>query len=112
MIFGMAACGLTPKIDHAGMDPAIYDKCPDDAQSRRPGALAERNLLGAPAGTEMQTPEGAWVILENGIWFVPLDEANARENTLIDGARIFRSMWVDCLSVVKAARQRDEGLAD
>jgi hypothetical protein len=93
MLCGLAACGLTPRIENAGSDPAVLDDCPRTVES--PGPL--------PAREPFRLPDGRMV--------VPLDQANARENALTGAALIFRGLWVECRSVVVYIEQREAGLA-
>lgn len=111
MMLGTTACGLTPKIEASATDPVVLAACPTSAEDRRPGALPPRTLMAVPAGTQVQLQSGEWQQLDEAMWLVPLDQANARENMLVEGAGIFRSMWTDCLSVVRYVIDRENGLA-
>lgn len=91
--FGLAACGLTPRIEHAGLDPDVLNDCPRTVEA--PGPMPKR--------TPFLLPDGRWV--------VPLDEANARENALTGAALLFRGYWLQCRSVVVYTEKVDQGLA-
>lgn len=93
MLCGTAACGLTPRIEHAPLDPAVLDDCPRTIEA--PGDL--------PARTPFTLPDGRVV--------VPIDQANARENALAGAALLFRGYWIECRSVVLYVEQRDAELA-
>lgn len=93
MLCGTAACGLTPKVENAGLDPAVLGDCPRQVEA--PGDL--------PARTPFTLPDGRTV--------VPIDQANARENALTGAALLFRGYWLQCRSVVVYVEQRDAALA-
>lgn len=89
MMSGAAACSTTSRVENAGLDPARMDDCPVAVQA--PGDL--------PARTPFALPDGRWV--------VPLAEANARENRLLEGAMVYRSAYRACRSVVIYAQDMD-----
>lgn len=93
MLFGTAACGLTPRIEHAPLDPAVLADCPRTIEA--PGDL--------PARTPFQLPDGRVV--------VPIDQVNSRENALTAAAVLFRGHWIQCRSVVVYVEQLDKKLA-
>lgn len=91
-LFGTAACGLTPRIENAGLDPAVLDDCPRSVEA--PGDL--------PARVPFRLPDGRLV--------VPIEQVNARENALTGAALLFRGYWLECRSVVVYVEQRDKQL--
>lgn len=93
MLCGAAGCSTTPRVESAGLDPAVTATCPLTIAS--PGAL--------PALHPFDLPDGRTV--------APLDEVNARENMLAQGALVLRGGYVQCRSVVIYAEDRDQALA-
>lgn len=91
-LLGTAGCGLTPRIENAGLDPAVLDDCPRTIEA--PGDMPQR--------VPFTLPDGRTV--------VPIEQANARENMLTLGAVVLRGAWIDCLSVVKYVAARDGAL--
>ena len=89
---GTAGCSISPRVESAGLDPGKLAECPRTVEA--PGDLPGR------------TP----FMLDNGMWVVPLDQADARENSLTGAALLFRGMWVQCVSVVRYAEDVQAGM--
>lgn len=97
------------RLASAQTDPAVLAECPRGVES--PGGLPAREIVTLPAGTVLTLPDGSQRTLPRESQFVPLADANARENMLVRGALVFRDAYGKCRSVVIYVEDRDRALA-
>lgn len=93
-----AACGTTPRVENASIDPAVLKDCPREITA--PGELVARE--------ELIITEGRYA----GMRVVPVANANERENMLVRGALVYKDGYLKCRSVVIYVEDRDQHLED